>query len=200
MTPISHSRCIRLAFGAVLIAALAPTASAQVPANCPHVCNQTYALCIAASCDATGSCGACSASDGSCGYCYVFTGQSCSYQQPCSAVAPSGKTVYSTYSEILAQDFGFQAMTCPAGTYSATADCMDQPCTLTGSTVTLTNKSGQSQQVPTAICQCELNKPGGGATLGGQCNTGNCSAIWSTANPQLFQGATCPASKPAPAS
>jgi hypothetical protein len=193
---LSYRPCrVRLAFGVALLAALASIASAQVPANCPNVCNQTYALCIAASCDSTGSCGACDATDGSCGYCYVFEGQSCSYRLPCSQVAPSGDTVYSTYSEILAVDFGFRAMSCPASPSAKSANCMDQPCTLTGSTVTLTDNSGKKVQVPTAICQCKLGTAGG-ATLGGQCQSANCSAIWSTANPELFQ-ANCPA-KPAP--
>lgn len=197
MAPSYRPRRVRLAFGVALIAAFASTASAQVPKDCPNVCNQTYALCIAASCDDSGSCGACSATDGSCGYCYVFEGPSCSYRLPCSAVAPSGNTVYSTYSETLAQNFGFPAMTCPTSPSAKSADCMDQPCTLTGSTVTLTDNSGKKFQVPTAICQCKL-EPAGGATLGGQCQSGNCSAIWSTANPALFH-ATCPASSPAPA-
>lgn len=168
--------------------------SAQVPPGCPNVCNHTYALCIAASCDSSGNCGACDKTDGSCGYCYVFQGESCSYGKSCSEVAPSGSTVYSTYSEVLAVSFGFQAMTCPKSAQASAADCMDGACTLTGSTVTLTDKSGKPHQVPTAICQCTIGK-GGGATLGGQCNSSNCSSIWSTANPHFFKGpALCPAS------
>lgn len=149
-----------------------------VPDDCPYTCNQEYALCIAASCDTYGNCGACSSNDGSCGYCYVFNGPSCSYRKSCDKVAPSGKTVYSTYSEVLAKDYGFKAMTCSSA--APAADCMDAQCKLTGDTVTLTNESGQSTAVPTAICACTLTN-GGGETLGGQCNTQNCSATWSTA-------------------
>jgi hypothetical protein len=154
-------------------------ALAQVPANCPNVCDQKYALCIAASCDPkTGKCGQCDKTDGSCGYCYVFEGKSCSYGTACSQLKPSGSTVYSTYSERLSADFGFKVLTCSGA--KSSADCMDGKCTLTGKTVTLTNERGQKVQVPTAICQCKVG-PGGGATLGGQCNTANCSATWSVA-------------------
>jgi hypothetical protein len=154
---------------------------AQVPANCPNVCDQKYALCIAASCDPkTGKCGQCDKTDGSCGNCYVFEGKSCSYNAPCSQVKPGGSTVYSTYSERLSTDFGLKVLTCQGAKYSA--DCMDGKCTLTGKKVTLTNSQGQKVQVPTAICQCKVNPgPGGGMTLGGQCNTANCSATWSVA-------------------
>ena len=180
--------CVRLLPLAPLGAAL--PGAAQVPENCPNVCNQTYALCIAASCDAdTGQCGQCDATDGSCGYCYVFEGESCSYNAPCDQVAPSGDTVYSTYSEVLAAQYGFQVMTCPSPTH--TADCMDGKCTLTGNTVTLTDKSGQQQEIPTAICQCRINTPGGGGTLGGQCNEQNCSAVWSTAGSVLDSQPAC---------
>jgi hypothetical protein len=158
-------------------------ALAQVPANCPTVCDQKYALCIAASCDPkTGKCGRCDKSDGSCGYCYVFEGKSCSYGKniTCSQLKPSGKTVYSTYSERLSTDFGLKVLTCPNAQYSA--DCMDGKCTLTGQTVTLTNNEGKKVKVPTAICQCKVAQgPGGGMTLGGQCNSANCSATWSVA-------------------
>src|SRR5262249_31396001 len=101
LIPRSH-----IAFLLLVLLACAAVATVQVPSNCPNVCNQQYALCIAASCDETGSCGKCDASDGSCGYCYVFTGQSCSYGKPCSELAPSGQTVYSTYSEVLSSQFG----------------------------------------------------------------------------------------------
>jgi hypothetical protein len=159
-------------------------ALAQVPANCPNVCDQKYALCIAASCDPkTGSCGKCNKSDGSCGYCYVFEGKSCSYGTACSKLQPSGKTVYSTYSERLSTDFGFKALTCSSSKTSA--NCMDGKCTLTGKTVTLTNNKGVKTQVPTAICQCTISQ-GGGATLGGNCKTANCSATWSIASEKLL--------------
>ena len=152
---------------------------AQVPANCPNVCDQKYALCIAASCDPkTGKCGMCDKSDGSCGYCYVFEGKSCSYGTACSQLKPSGSTVYSTYSERLSADFGFKVLSCASSAQST--DCRDGKCTLTGKKVTLTNKTGQKVQVPTAICQCKVSQ-GGGSTLGGQCNTANCSATWSVA-------------------
>jgi hypothetical protein len=154
-------------------------AVAQVPANCPNVCDQKYALCIAASCDPkTGSCGQCNKTDGSCGYCYVFEGKSCSYNTACSQLKPSGNTVYSTYSERLSADFGFKVLTCSSSKTST--DCMDGKCTLTGKTITLTNNKGVKVSVPTAICQCKVTQ-GGGATLGGQCNTANCSATWSVA-------------------
>jgi len=164
-------------------------ALAQVPANCPNVCDQKYALCIAASCNpATGQCGQCDKTDGSCGYCYVFEGKSCSYGTACSNLKPSGKTVYSTYSERLSADFGFKVLTCASA--KSSTDCMDGKCTLTGKTVTLTDK-GNKVQIPTAICQCKVN-PGGGATLGGQCNTANCSATWSVAGGVLAQLPRCP--------
>jgi hypothetical protein len=154
-------------------------ASAQVPKDCPHVCNQQYALCIAASCDpATGQCGKCAAADGSCGYCYVFSGQSCSYGKPCSDVTPSGSTVYSTYSETLSTSFGFKVLSCASSQQSA--NCMDGKCTVTGRSVTLTQVNGQKVTVPTAVCQCTVTS-GGGLTLGGRCNPANCSATWSVA-------------------
>lgn len=158
---------------------------AQVPPACPNVCDQKYALCIAASCDASGTCGKCDKTDGSCGYCYVFEGKSCSYDAACSSVQPSGSTVYSTYSERLSSDFGFKVLNCASA--ASSTNCMDGKCTLTGKTVTLTNKQGKKVQIPTAICQCKMSQ-GGGATLGGQCNPANCSAIWSVAQAVLFDG------------
>lgn len=174
----SAGRLDALSLAVLVLLGFGGASRAQVPDGCPHVCNQVYALCIAASCDSNGSCGNCNATDGSCGYCYVFEGPSCSYSKPCDEVAPSKDTVYSTYSEILASTYGFQAMTCQGST--AAADCMDAKCTQTGLTVTLTTNSGLQQQIPTAICQCKITGPGG-STLGGQCNTANCSATWSTA-------------------
>lgn len=179
--------CVRLLPLALLAAA---PAAAQVPENCPHVCNQTYALCIAASCDPeTGECGQCNATDGSCGYCYVFEGESCSYNAPCDQVAPSGDTVYSTYSEVLAAQYGFQVLACSSPTH--TADCMDGKCTLTGKTVMLTDKNGQQQEIPTAICECVISTGGPPRTLGGQCNEQNCSAVWSTAGSVLDSQPAC---------
>jgi len=172
-----------LALGAALLAS-SVSAWAQVPPGCPNVCNQKYALCIAASCNpATGQCGQCNATDGSCGYCYVFEGQSCSYGTACADLKPSGSTVYSTYSEVLSLDYGFKVMTCQGA--KSTADCMDGKCTLTGKMVTLTDKSGKKHQIPTAICQCKLTD-GPWSTLGGQCNTANCSAVWSTAGTEFL--------------
>jgi hypothetical protein len=179
----SHRFLFRVLWSALFLAGGVP-ALAQAPPGCLNVCNQKYALCIAASCDPkTGLCGKCNASDGSCGFCYVFEGTSCSYGKPCSELKPSGNTVYSTYSETLSLDYGFKAMTCPPKTPAA--DCMDGQCTLTGKTVTLTDKSGKKHQIPTATCQCKLNDSGG-ATLGGQCNTAHCSAVWSTASPAFL--------------
>lgn len=161
-----------------------------MPEDCPNVCNQKYALCIAASCDAqTGRCGECDATDGSCGYCYVFEGESCSYGLPCDQVAPSGDTVYSTYSEVLAIEYGFRVLTCPAPEMSA--DCMDGECTLTGRTVTLTDQDGNEREVPTAICQCRITPKGPDRTLGGQCDVKNCSAVWSTAGTVLDSQPAC---------
>jgi hypothetical protein len=157
---------------------MASGAMAQVPPDCPNVCNQKYALCIAASCDPkTGKCGECDKSDGSCGYCYVFEGQSCSYNKPCKELEPSGTTVYSTYSERLSTDFGFKVLQCDQSKQSA--NCMDGRCTLTGQTVSL-----GGQEVPTAICQCQINS-GGGGTLGGSCNQSHCAATWSVAGSVL---------------
>src|ERR671933_2933431 len=117
-------------------------ALAQVPADCPNVCEHKYALCIAASCDPkTGKCGRCDKTDGSCGSCYAFEGKSCSYDKPCDQLKPSGNTVYSTYSERLSADFGFKVLTCQGSKESA--DCMDGQCTLTGKKVTLTDHQGK---------------------------------------------------------
>ncbi|MCL4244900.1 MAG: hypothetical protein KJ002_07200 [Candidatus Dadabacteria bacterium] len=151
-----------------------------------EVCDQKYALCIAASCDPdtidgdTIECGRCDADDGSCGYCYVFEGKSCSYNAPCSDVRPSGDIVYSTYSEVLSLEYDFGALTCdePDGLQ---AGCMDAECSLTGETVELTDSLGVTQNVPTAICRCRLFSGDEQSTLGGKCNTANCSSIWSTA-------------------
>lgn len=151
------------------------------------VCYQRYALCIAASCDpdtindGTIECGHCGKADGSCGYCYVFEGKSCSYNATCSSIEPEGDIVYSTYSEALSCEFGFEVLRCESGS-GFQADCMDAECRLTGGTVELTDESGFIQEVPTAICACKLETEGAKATLGGQCNPANCSTIWSTAS------------------
>lgn len=153
-----------------------------------EVCNQKYALCIAASCDAatmtdsTIECGQCDETDGSCGYCYVFEGKSCSYNAPCSEIEPEGDIVYSTYSEALSFDFGFDVLQCRGDEAGFQAGCMDAECRLTGETVELIDESGFIREVPTAICTCTLETDGAEATLGGQCNPENCSSIWSTAN------------------
>lgn len=154
-----------------------------------ELCNHKYALCIAASCDPSTmtdtkiECGHCDKTDGSCGYCYVFEGKSCSYNAPCSDVQPSGNIVYSTYSEELSNRFGFDAIMCDdADSNTMHAGCMDAPCTLTGDTVSLTDMDGITHDIPTAICDCNVTDRGPKATLGAQCNTANCSAIWSTAN------------------
>lgn len=168
---------LAVALGCLVLAGGA-AAAAQVPPDCPHVCDQTYALCIAASCDASGRCGACDKTDGSCGYCYVFAGKSCSYGVGCDQLKPSGGTVYSTYSERLSTDFGFKVLNCSSS--ASSANCMDDKCTLTGRTVTLVGKDKRKVEVPTAICSCQVSR-GGGATLGGQCKQANCSGIWSVA-------------------
>ncbi len=151
-----------------------------------EICDQKYALCIAASCDPetidgdTIECGRCDSDDGSCGYCYVFEGKSCSYNKPCDEVRPSGDIVYSTYSEVLGLEYGFGVLTCgePDGRQ---AGCMDAECRLTGETVELTDSLGVTENVPTAICRCRLFTGNEQSTLGGKCNTANCSSIWSTA-------------------
>jgi hypothetical protein len=150
------------------------------------VCDQRYALCIAASCDpatmtdTTIECGHCGETDGSCGYCYVFEGKSCSYNAPCSEIEPAADIVYSTYSEELSYEFGFDVLQCESGP-GFQADCMDAECRLTGETVGLTDKDGFPREVPTAICTCRLETEGAMATLGGLCSPQNCSSIWSTA-------------------
>ena len=152
-----------------------------------EVCDQKYALCIAASCDPdtidgdTIECGHCDSDDGSCGYCYVLEGKSCSYNAPCSDVRPDGDVVYSTYSAVLSLEYGFGVLTCgePGG---LEAGCMDAECRLTGETVELTDSLGITQNVPTAICRCRLFSGNEQSTLGGKCNTANCSSIWSTAD------------------
>lgn len=173
---------------ALCMAGLAATVQAQVPADCPNVCTHRYALCIAASCDEDGNCGECDATDGSCGYCYVFPGESCSYDTSCDELRPSGDTVYSTYSEVLTNVFDFKVMTC--GSPSATADCMDAKCKLTGDTVTLPlGHAGELvDAVPTAICECRITEVPGGSTEGGDCNADNCSATWSTASVEFLSG------------
>ena len=83
-----------------------------------EVCDQKYALCIAASCDhaimtdTTIECGQCDKTDRSCSYCYVFDGKSCYFDAPCSDVEPQDDVVYSTYSEALSLDFGFDILKC----------------------------------------------------------------------------------------
>jgi len=152
-----------------------------------ELCDHKYALCIAASCDPSTmtdtkiECGHCDKTDGSCGYCYVFESKSCSYNEPCSNVRPSGNIVYSTYSEVLSNNFGFDAMKCE-GDETFHAGCMDAPCTLTGDTVSLTDIDGVTHEIPTAICTCNVRTGESVGTLGGQCSTSNCSAIWSTAD------------------
>ena len=153
-----------------------------------ELCDQQYALCIAASCDPETidgnniECGSCDSDDGSCGYCYVFEGLSCSFESPCSELEPSGNTVFSTYSDELSFSFGFSALECNQ-VQPMQANCMDAPCTLTGEMVPLTDEFGETLFVPTAICNCQLiNSDSPSGTLGGQCNTDNCSAIWSTSS------------------
>jgi len=150
------------------------------------LCDQPYALCIAASCnpDTIDSnkieCGECDSDDGSCGYCYVFDGVSCSFNSSCSEIEPSGDLVFSTYSDELSISFDFKALECNE-TQAIQANCMDAPCTLTGETVPLVDEFGETFFVPTAICDCELiNSDTPSGTLGGQCNVDNCNAIWST--------------------
>lgn len=158
----------------------APAAAAEAEEQQPYVCHHTYALCIAASCDpSTHECGRCEATDGSCGYCYVFDGESYSYGKPCDQLAPSGDTVYSTYSDVLSSEYGFRVLSCPSPEH--TADCMDAKCTLTGKKVPLTNSDGEVHEIPTAICECEISCGGANLTLGGRCNESNCSSVWSTA-------------------
>lgn len=192
---LSHRARVWFPLGLLVLLAGGRTALSQVPPGCPHVCKQEYALCIAASCDASGSCGACDKTDGSCGSCYVFKGESCSYGESCDKLQPSGDKVYSTYSERLSSEFGFKVLSCPNAT--STANCMDGPCTRTGKTVTLTDKHGRKHQVPTAVCQCRITQ-GGGSTLGGQCTQANCSAIWSVAGGGLLAKLPqCAAAQPA---
>jgi len=160
-----------------------------------HVCEHKYALCIAASCDQDTidrdkiECGRCDTDDGSCGYCYVFEGQSCSYGRECSEIQPSGDIVYSTYSEELSELYGFKVLVCSNEQEKIMANCMDARCTLTGDSVILTDIVGFDMEIPTAICECSTFEQNGvktpvsaSATLGGNCNQDNCSAIWSTAS------------------
>jgi len=160
-----------------------------------HVCDHKYALCIAASCDPETivgdeiECGRCDTDDGSCGYCYVFEGLSCSYGLECSEIEPSGDIVYSTYSEELSEFYGFKALVCNNQQDKIMADCMDAKCTLTGESVLLKDIGGFDMDIPTAICECSRFEESDittsnniAATLGGNCNQDNCSAIWSTAS------------------
>lgn len=88
--------------------------------------------------------------------------------------------VYSTYSEVLSYDFGFDVLVCEEGA-PFQADCMDAECRLTGETAGLTDRDGFQREVPTAVCACRLETEGARATLGGMCKSENCSSIWSTA-------------------
>jgi hypothetical protein len=119
----------------------------------------------------------------------VLEGESCSYSLPCDQLAPSGDTVYSTYSEVLASRYGFRVLTCPSPKH--TADCMDGKCTLTGWTVPLPDRSGQQHEIPTAICQCTIASGAPNRTLGGQCSEQNCSSVWSTAGGVLDSQPAC---------
>ncbi len=126
---------------------------AQAPPECPgkgNVCNMRYALCIAASCDPQGECGKMETVDGrwvpcdqaglysgTCGPCYILTGESCSFNIPCSQLQDG--VLYSTYSEALLEQFGFgwtRSMPAKGETTSASQttetsigwDCMDATC------------------------------------------------------------------------
>ena len=134
-------------------------------------------------------CGRCDTDDGSCGYCYVFEGQSCSYGRECSEIESSGDIVYSTYSEELSGLYGFKALVCSDEQDKIMADCMDARCTLTGETVLLTDIAGFDMEIPTAVCECSTPEQSSvktpidvSATLGGNCNQDNCSAVWSSAS------------------
>ncbi len=51
----------------------------------------------------------------------------------------------------------------------------------------LENARGRTSEIPTAIYECRVITESSDTTtgtLGGQCNTDNCSAIWSTSSDQ----------------
>lgn len=148
--------------------------SAQVPPGCKNVCNGTYALCISATCDQQGNCGQGDTTGSGGGYCYVFTGESCSAYGPCQT---SG--LYSTYSEILLQTYGFQNQSCKA--LPGNSNCMGKACTLTGNQVSLKNQStGQTDIIATAICNCTTPTKGPGTFQVLNSNPKNCTVSWST--------------------
>ncbi len=147
---------------------------AQVPDECPYVCNGTYALCISATCDDQGNCGQGDTTNSGGGYCYVFEGTSCSYYGPCET---SG--LYSTYSENLLDTYGFQNQSCDA--LPGNSDCMGEICSLTGDSVKLKNiNTGETDTVPTANCECTTPVSGAGTFQALYLNEGNCTVNWST--------------------
>jgi len=171
--------------------------------DCPGQCkcDQTYALCIAASCNpATGECGVMappagspsgtewSACDqqgleaGTCGPCYVFTGCSDSDRSPqndgCPLTCPEAADgLHSTFSETLVDEFPFAPKNCGSGTG---ADCMGGACSQTGSTVTLTTSNGGKVAVPTAICTCVISTQKETLNFQGLSSASiDCEAVWS---------------------
>lgn len=169
---------VNMSVAALLIALAhllgAGAVSAQAPAGCPNVCSGTYALCISATCDDQGNCGQGDTTGSGGGYCYVFEGYSCSSNCPCQT---SG--LFSTYSEILLETYGFQDQRCEA--LPGNSDCMGKACTLTGNSVPLENKqTGETDMIPTAICECTTPKAGPGGFQVLDSKPENCLVSWST--------------------
>jgi len=137
--------------------------AAEMRAN---VCDNTYALCSAASCQPIPG----EAKKVLCS-CSVWKGKnigftSCGSRAP-KKTADGQTTLLSTFS------FGggyYQYMNCPA--ISAWASCLDKPCFID-------KKSPDGRK---AVCTCELEQGKPFVTFAGECNTANCNkAIWSGA-------------------
>ncbi len=141
--------------------AMAHTAPKQ-----PIICNNTYALCNAASCQPIPGLQAkvlC--------HCSIWQGKNIGFSE-CSArkeqQTPDGETaLLSTFS------FGgghYKYMTCPADI--PWANCLDHPC--------LVDKLSPDER--RAYCTCDLVRGQTYVTFAGKCNTTNCDkAIWSGA-------------------
>ena len=175
MEPAPSYSLTKISFLFAMVALLgAGVSMAQAPSGCPHVCEGTYALCISATCDEQGNCGQGDTTGSGGGYCYIFEGQSCSYYQSC----PEGG-LYSTYSKMLLETYGFSDQRCPS--LPGNSDCMDKVCQATGETVQLKNvKTGEMDTIKTAICQCTSPHAGPGTFQVLNVQSENCNANWST--------------------
>src|SRR4051794_40894063 len=127
------------------------------------LCDQPYALCNTAPCEA-------SASDPTIAVCpcVAMNGYSLGYSS-CQERAPSATTLTSTFS-LQNVNAAFHHMACPEE--APWANCLDMQCEIDANDPAL------------AKCSCQIVKSGPSVTFGGNCDVSTCtSTIWSAATP-----------------